>query len=119
MFYGMLSRRKLESCKDDPREAAHRLAQVFGCHRLLREPVLEIILAAKDYVALLTRDGTVIEPEEGFLAIGAGASVATGAIKALLLHSSLPSEHIVRQSLLIAAQFVHPGNREITLEVLS
>ena len=86
--------------------------------RLLRR--LESLLATVDSETslIVSGDGNVIEPTDGVIGIGSGGMYAAAAARALLKHSSLSAEEIVRESLLIAADICVYTNHQITVETL-
>ncbi len=98
--------------------AAVELAKEWRTDRALRQLQALLIAADKDSLLLLSGSGDVVEPDEDAVAIGSGSSYALAAAKALLRHSSLSAEEIVRESLLIAAQIDIYTNDQITVETL-
>jgi ATP-dependent HslUV protease subunit HslV len=109
---------KLEQFKGNMRRAAIELAKDWRTDRLLRR--LESLLAAVDAETslIISGDGNVIEPTDGVVGIGSGGMYAAAAARALLKHSQLPAEQIVRESLLIAADICIYTNDRITVETL-
>ena len=109
---------KLEENKGNLKRAATQLAKDWRTDRILRR--LESLLIAADTEALLiiSGDGNVIEPTDGILGIGSGGMYAMAAARALLNHSSLSAEEIVRESLLIAASICVYTNDHLTVETL-
>ncbi len=109
---------KLESFKGNVKRAAIELAKDWRTDRVLRR--LESLLAVvdKDTSLIIGGDGNVIEPTEGVIGIGSGGMYAAAAARALLRHSSLTAEQIVREALLIAADICVYTNDRITVEVL-
>jgi ATP-dependent HslUV protease subunit HslV len=63
----------------------------------------------------LSGEGDVIEPDEDVVAIGSGGGYALAAAKALLQHSDLNAEEIVRTSMEIAANICIYTNDKITV----
>jgi ATP-dependent HslUV protease subunit HslV len=63
--------------------------------------------------------GDVLEPEQGIAAIGSGGAYAQSAARALLEHSDLDPEAIVRESICIAADICIYTNRNILIETLT
>ena len=108
---------ELES-KADLRSAGLSLSRHILGQPALRERYFEAILASRNFLAVLNHSGDLVEPDEGFVALGVCAQVASGVLKALLLHSNLSGEEIVRESLVIAGQIKRPGHEEVSLEVL-
>lgn len=109
---------KLEEFKGNMKRAAIELAKDWRTDRMLRR--LEALLAAVDAETslLVSGDGNVIEPSDGIIGIGSGGMYATAAARALVRHSTLSAEQIVRESLLIAADICVYTNDHLTVETL-
>ena len=60
----------------------------------------------------------MLEPEHGLVAIGSGGAYAQAAAKALLDHTDLSAEQIVKKSLEIAGELCIYTNMTHTIEVL-
>ncbi len=99
--------------------AAVELAKDWRTDRMLRR--LEAMLAVADKQAslVITGNGDVLEPERGLIAIGSGGAYAQAAALALLDHTELDAESIVRQSLRIAGDICIYTNQQHTIETLS
>ena len=80
----------------------------------------EAMLAVADHTAslIITGNGDVLEPEHGIVAIGSGGAYAQAAAKALVDHTQLSAEEVVRQSLAIAGELCIYTNMNHTVEVL-
>mgnify|MGYP003903397137 CR=1 FL=1 len=98
--------------------SAVELAKDWRTDRVLRR--LEAMLAVADHEAslIITGNGDVLEPEHGIVAIGSGGAYAQSAAKALLDHTELSAEDIVRKSLAIAGELCIYTNMNHTVEVL-
>jgi ATP-dependent HslUV protease subunit HslV len=98
--------------------SAVELAKDWRTDRMLRR--LEAMLAVADAEAslIITGNGDVLEPEHGLIAIGSGGPYAQAAALALLSHSSLDAEAIVRQSLAIAGELCIYTNQHHAVETL-
>jgi len=109
---------KLEAFKGDIRRAAIELAKDWRTDRVLRR--LESLLAAvdKETSLIISGSGDVIEPSDGIVGIGSGGAYATAAARALLQHSALAAEDIVRESLRITADICIYTNDHLTIETL-
>ncbi len=68
---------------------------------------------------LVSGTGDVIQPTDGVLGIGSGGNFAVAAARALIAHSDLSAEQIVRKALEIAADIDIYTNTNITVEVLA
>lgn len=109
---------KLESFNGNLRRAAVELSGDWRTDKSLRHLQALLIVADADASILLSGTGDVIEPDDGILVIGSGGSVALAAARALIAHTELDSEAIVREALLIAASIDIYTNDNIRVEVL-
>ncbi len=98
--------------------AAIELTRDWRTDRVLRR--LEAMLAVADRSAslIITGNGDVLEPEHGIVAIGSGGAYAQAAARALLAHTELGAEAIVRESLQVAGELCIYTNLNHTVEVL-
>ena len=110
---------KLEEFRGQLERAAVELAKDWRTEKMLRQLEALLVVADKTTSLLLSGTGDVIAPDEGVLAVGSGGPYATAAAKALLRHSSLSAEEIVKHSLEIAASIDIYTNAHITVETLS
>ena len=78
------------------------------------------MLAVADLSAslIITGSGDVLEPEQGIVAIGSGGAYAHSAAKALLNHTDLSAQDIVKKSLEIAGELCIYTNMNHTIETL-
>jgi ATP-dependent HslUV protease subunit HslV len=60
----------------------------------------------------------VLEPEQGIVSIGSGGAYAHSAAKALLNHTDLSAQDIVKRSLEIAGELCIYTNMNHTIETL-
>ncbi len=109
---------KLEAHGGQLARAAVELAKDWRTDRMLRR--LEALLAVADArdSLVITGNGDVIEPEHGIIAIGSGGDFARSAARALLEHTELDAESIVRHSLETAADICIYTNGNLTIETL-
>jgi ATP-dependent HslUV protease subunit HslV len=109
---------KLEKHQGQLARAAVELTKDWRTDRVLRR--LEAMLAVADATTslIITGNGDVLEPEDGIVAIGSGGAYAQAAAKALLLHSDLTAQQIVKQSLEIAGDLCIYTNMNHTVETL-
>jgi ATP-dependent HslUV protease subunit HslV len=77
-----------------------------------------LILADAEKSLLLSGNGDVVEPDDGVLAAGSGGPIAAAAARALLRHTALDAETIVRESLAVAAESCIYTNDRIRVETL-
>jgi ATP-dependent HslUV protease, peptidase subunit HslV len=110
---------KLEKHQGHLVRSAVELAKDWRSDRVLRR--LEAMLAVADLTSslILTGTGDVLEPELGIVAIGSGGTFAQSAARALLAHSQLSAESIVRESLTIAGDLCIYTNQHHVIEVLA
>jgi ATP-dependent HslUV protease subunit HslV len=109
---------KLEKHQGHLVRAAIELTKDWRTDRVLRR--LEAMLAVADRQAslIITGNGDVLEPENGIIAIGSGGAYAQAAAKALLDHTDLPSEQVVKKALEIAGDLCIYTNQNHTIEIL-
>jgi ATP-dependent HslUV protease subunit HslV len=109
---------KLEKHQGHLARAAIELTRDWRTDRVLRR--LEAMLAVADKTAalIITGNGDVLEPEHGIVAIGSGGAYAQAAAKALIDHTDLSAEQVVRQSLAIAGELCIYTNMSHTIETL-
>jgi ATP-dependent HslUV protease subunit HslV len=109
---------KLEKHQGNLVRAAVELTRDWRTDRVLRR--LEAMLAVADTTSslVITGNGDVLEPEFGIVAIGSGGPYAQAAARALIEHTDLSPEEVVRKSLGIAADLCIYTNQNHTVEVL-
>jgi ATP-dependent HslUV protease subunit HslV len=109
---------KLEKHQGNLVRSAVELAKDWRTDRILRK--LEAMLSVADSQSslIITGAGDVLEPEYGIAAIGSGGAYAQSAARALVEHTELAPEDIVRESLGIAADLCIYTNRNFTIETL-
>ena len=109
---------KLDKHQGQLARAAIELTKDWRTDRVLRR--LEAMLAVADAETslVITGNGDVLEPEKGVVAIGSGGAYAQAAALALLEHTTLDAEAIVRKSLAIAGTLCIYTNMQHAVEVL-
>ncbi len=109
---------KLSQFNNNLARAAVELGKEWRTDKYLRQ--LEALLAVSDVEKslLIAGSGEIIEPDDGILAIGSGGPYALAAARALMAHSDLDAEGIVREGLCIAAGICVYTNANITVETL-
>jgi len=109
---------KLEKHQGHLVRAAIELTRDWRTDRVLRR--LEAMLAVADKTAslIITGNGDVLEPEHGIVAIGSGGAYAQSAAKALIDHTDLSAQDVVRRSLEIAGELCIYTNMNHTIEIL-
>lgn len=98
--------------------AAVELTKDWRTDRVLRRLEAMLAVADKHSSLIITGNGDVLEPEHGIVAIGSGGAYAQAAAKALLDHTTLNAEAIVKQSLTIAGELCIYTNLHHTIEIL-
>jgi len=98
--------------------AAISLARDWRSDRMLRRLESVLIVTDPGRSLMISGNGDVVEPDDGVLAAGSGAPAAAGAARALLRHSDLDAERIVREALAIAAESCIYTNDRIRVESL-
>lgn len=98
--------------------AATELARDWRTDRALRKLEAMMVVADPEVTLLLTGQGDVVQPTDGVVGIGSGGPYATSSAKALVKHSNLSAEEIVRESLLVAAEVDIYTNTNIIIETL-
>ena len=109
---------KLQEFRGNLKRAAVELGKDWRTDKILRRLEALLIVADKDDMFLISGSGDVIEPDDDVIAIGSGGPFAQAAARALMLHSELEAEDIVRNALQIASEICIYTNNNITVEVL-
>jgi ATP-dependent HslUV protease subunit HslV len=109
---------QLEAWEGNLRRASVELTKDWRSDRYLRRLEAQLIVADRESLLVLSGEGDVIEPDDGVVAIGAGAPFATAAAKALVKHTDLSAEEIVRSAMSITAEICIFTNEQLTLEVV-
>ncbi len=109
---------KLAEYKNNIVRAAVELAKDWRQDRALRRLEALLVVGNAEHLFILSGTGDVIEPDEGIAAVGSGGPYAQAAAMALVRHSDLDAEAIVRASLLIAGRIDIYTNDELVVEVV-
>ncbi|MBE9548716.1 MAG: ATP-dependent protease subunit HslV [Proteobacteria bacterium] len=109
---------KLEKHHGHLTRAAVEMAKDWRTDRALRQ--LEALLSVADETTslVISGNGDVIEPEHGLIAIGSGGPFAQAAAQALLDHTEMDAETVVRNALGIAADICIYTNHNLVIESL-
>ncbi len=86
--------------------------------RALRKLEAMLLVASTEQTLLISGTGDVIDPDDSVAAIGSGGNYALAAARALLAHSTLSAEAIVRASMAIAGDICIYTNDHLSLELL-
>ena len=109
---------KLAEHPDHTKRAAIELAKDWRTDRALRRLEAMLAIADADTSLIVGGAGDVIEPTDGVLAIGSGGPYAGSAAHALLRHSDLDAEAIVKAALQIAGETCIYSNTNVSVESL-
>jgi ATP-dependent HslUV protease subunit HslV len=111
---------KLEEFGGNVERAVVELAKDWRTERTLRQLQAMMIVTDKDKSFLVSGVGELIQPDEedGTLAIGSGANFALAAARALMRHTPMPAQDIVREAMKIAAEICIFTNDRLTVEEL-
>ena len=109
---------KLDKHQGNLMRSAVELAKDWRTDRILRRLEAMLAVADKERSLIITGAGDVLEPEHGIVAIGSGGAYAQAAAKALVDHTELNAEQVVRQSLAIAGELCIYTNMNHTIETL-
>ncbi len=109
---------KLEAYPGNVRRAAVELARDWRTDRILRRLEAMLLVGDPNSLLVVSGSGDVIEPDDGVAAIGSGGSYALSAARALVRHTDLPPEDVVREALLVAAEICIYTNDRINVVTL-
>ncbi len=112
-FEGMLKKHQGNMVK-----SAVELAREWRTDRQLRKLESLLLVADREHTLLVSGQGDVIEPDDGVAGIGSGGPFAVAAARALVKHSKLKAEQIVREALGISAQICVYSNDHVKVETL-
>ena len=106
---------KLERYPGNLSKAVVELGKDWRSDRVLRRLEALLAVANTEHSFVVSGSGELIEPDDGILAIGSGGNYALAAARALMEHSELPAEEVVRKSLQIAADICVYTNSNISV----
>ncbi|MBW3563857.1 MAG: ATP-dependent protease subunit HslV [Acidobacteria bacterium] len=110
---------KLEEYGGNIERSVVELAKDWRLDKYLRQLQAYLIVANAERSYLVSGTGDLIQPDEnGILSIGSGGPYAHSAAMALLAHTEMSAEEIVRKALEIASTICIYTNDNITVEVL-
>jgi ATP-dependent HslUV protease subunit HslV len=112
---------KLEEFNGNLERAVVELAKDWRTDRALRQLQAMIIVTDKEKSFFVSGVGELMQPdeEEPVLAIGSGANYALSAARALLRHTTMGAQDVVREAMRIAAEICIFTNDHLTIEELS
>lgn len=109
---------KLKEFRGNLQRAAVEMAKEWRKDKYLRRLEAMLLVADSTRILLLSGNGDVIEPDDDVAAIGSGGPYALAAARALLRHSSLDAEAVVREAMAIASDICVFTNDKIVVETL-
>ena len=109
---------KLQEYRGNLKRSAVELGRDWRTDRVLRRLEALLIAADKESMFLISGSGDIIEPDDNVMAIGSGGPFAQAAAKALMRHSEMDLNGIIKQSLLIASEICIYTNDHIVIEEL-
>lgn len=109
---------KLDKHQGHLTRAAIELTKEWRTDRVLRRLEAMLVVADREVSLIITGNGDVLEPEGGLVAIGSGGAYAQSAARALLDHTDMPADQVVKKSLEIAGELCIYTNMEHSIETL-
>jgi len=109
---------KLEKHQGNLTRSAVELAKDWRTDRMLRRLEAMLVVCDAQSSLIISGNGDVLEPEQGLVAIGSGGPYAQAAARALLDHTQMPPEEVVKQALVIAGDLCIYTNQQHVIEVL-
>ena len=98
--------------------AAVELAKEWRTDRYLRRLEAQLAVMDKHQLFLISGTGDVIEPDDNVVAIGSGGPYALAAARALMKHTDMDAEKIVKEAMIITASICVYTNSNVIIEVL-
>ena len=109
---------KLEKHQGNLLRSAVELAKDWRTDRILRRLEAMLVVCDSQSSLIISGNGDVLEPELGLVAIGSGGPYAQAAARALLEHTPMPPEEIVKHALTIAGDLCIYTNQQHVIEIL-
>ncbi len=113
-----LFEKKLEEHQGILERAAIELAKLWRSDRALRKLEAILIVADKRMSVMVTGAGDVVKLDDDVLATGSGGNYALAAARAMMRHTDMGAEEIVRESLKIASEICVYTDSFQTIETL-
>jgi ATP-dependent HslUV protease subunit HslV len=105
--------RRLEQYRGNLERAAVELGKDWRSDKYLRRLEAQLAVMNKEKIFLISGTGDILEPDDNIIALGSGGGYAKAAARALLQHSSLSPEEVVREALKIAASICIYTNENV------
>ena len=109
---------KLDQHRGNLERSAVELAKDWRTDRALRRLEAMLLVADARVTFLLSGTGDLIEPDDGIVGIGSGASYAVSAARALARHTELDARRIAEIAMGLAAETCIYTNAHLTIEEL-
>ncbi len=109
---------KLEEFGGNLKRAAVELGKDWRTDRVLRRLEALLAVADRENMFIISGGGDILEPDDDVIAVGSGGSYAKAAAVALVNFSSLKSDEVVRNSLLITSGICIYTNDKIRIETI-
>lgn len=109
---------KLKELRGNLVRAAVEMAKDWRKDKYLRRLEAMLLVADREHLLLLSGNGDVIEPDDDVAAIGSGGPYALAAARALLRHSGLSAETVVKEAMAIASEICVFTNDKIIVETM-
>ena len=109
----------LENKKGDLLKSVIAFSKAWRKDKVLRRLEAMMIVLNQEHIFILTGNGDVVEPEDRAIAsIGSGGNFAISSARALVKHSNLEPEELVKESLQVAGDLCIYTNHNIrTLKI--
>ena len=107
---------KLEAHRGNLERASVELAQDWRTDRVLRHLDALLLVADSSHIFLLSGDGDLMQPDNGIMAIGAGAPFAMAAAQALRACTELSARQIAQQAMRTTGDICIYTNGEVLFE---
>ncbi|PWB69236.1 HslU--HslV peptidase proteolytic subunit [candidate division GN15 bacterium] len=114
-----LFEKKIDQYPGNLQKAAVELAKDWRLDKTLQKLEAVIAVASREHIYLISGNGDVLEPDDGIVAIGSGASYALAAARAIMwANPKLSAEEVVAKALDITSDICIYTNKNITVEVI-
>ena len=97
-------------------KSAVELAKEWRMDKALRQLSAMLLVADKNTILVISGSGDVIQPDEPVAAIGSGGPIALAVARALMKHSELAPEEIVKEAIKLAGEISIYSNQEVIIE---
>jgi len=106
---------KLEQYSGNLQRSAIELAKDWRSDSVLRKLDALLIACDSEGILIISGSGEVIEPDDGVASIGSGSMYALAAARALVRHSAMGAEEVVREAMQIASEICVYTNSNIKI----